>query len=367
MRSVSTRFLDAVRGGGELAVRASLDPITGPSVDLFVVSGDVTLDRTADQRGSGSLTVPAVDPATGLPISTSLSPFGAAPYGAELSLYRGFNYADNTSELVRLGVFRVDSAPRSIGENQVQLSLVDRSAQLNDEKLVAPVTFTGATLVEDAIESLITDVYPSAVVNLPGDSTTLGKRTVIDQDRWQAIKDFAASIGCEVYVDQDGEWVVQDVPDPTAGVSVWTINAGSDGVLVDGTITPTRQGVYNGVVVTGEPAEKHAPAYALVTDDDPASPTMWGGPFGRVPDFYTSETIRTDVQAQAAGEARLRDLLGVARAVDLSAVPNPALEPGDTVTVVYPDATTELHLIDSVQTTLAPDGAQSITTRATPL
>lgn len=366
MRSVSSRFLDAVRGGGELATRAVLTPITGPSVDLFIISGDVTQDRTADQRGSGNLVVPAVDPSTGVAISTNLSPFGAAPYGATIQLFRGFNYADHTTETVSLGIFRVDSAPRDIGENQVSLSLVDLSAQLNDEKLVAPVTFAGTSKIEDAIESLITDVYPAAVVNTPGGTATLGKRTVIDQDRWQAIKDWSAAIGCETFVDQLGHWQVQAVPDPTAGTAVWTIDAGADGVLVDGTITPTRQGVYNGVVVTGEPAEKHAPAYALVTDDDPTSPTLWGGAFGRVPDFYSSETIRTDAQAAAAGTARLRDLLGAARSVDLSAVPNPALEPGDTITVTYPDGTSELHLVDSVQTSLAPDGAQAITTRATP-
>lgn len=365
MRPVSDLFLASVRGGGRLRTRVTLTPVIGDPVDLFVIDGSITLDRTADRRGRGSLTISAVNPLTGEPVTTNQDAFGAAPYGATVQVWRGFEYVAGSIEVVSLGIYRLDSAPRQVLEQQVALDLVDLSAQIADERFVAPRTFTKTTLVEDAIEDLILDVFPSATVHKPGDTTTLGKRTVLEQDRWQACIDFATSIGCNIYPDADGDWQLVDVPDPTASLSVWSVDASPEGVMIDATINQTRQSVYNGVVVTGEPAEKHAPAYALVTDDDPSSPTKWGGPFGRVPDFYSSETIRDNTQAQAVGEARLRDLLGVARSVDLTAVPNPALEPGDQIETVFPDGTSETHLIDAVTIGLQPDGQQTLKTRAT--
>jgi hypothetical protein len=88
----------------------------------------------------------------------------------------------------------------------------------------------------------------------------------------------------------------------------------------------------------------------VARDDNPASPTDWNGPFGPVPGFYSSPLLLTEGMAQKAARTILNRSLGLHYNVDLSAVPNPALETGDPILVTFDDDTgAVIHLIDTLK------------------
>ncbi|MFD0384699.1 hypothetical protein ACFQ2B_27990 [Streptomyces stramineus] len=125
----------------------------------------------------------------------------------------------------------------------------------------------------------------------------------------------------------------------------------------------TADKVFNGVLAKGENSEASvAPVSALVVDNDPTSPTYWSGPFGHRPMFYSSATLTTTAACTAAATLKLRAAMAPNAAADISALPNPALEPGDVIRVLYPDGSKELHQVQSFTVPLDVGGDFTIAT-----
>jgi hypothetical protein len=171
-----------------------------------------------------------------------------------------------------------------------------------------------------------------------------------------------------MFWDYRGVLVIKDPPDATS--PVWEASAGRDGVLVTLQRSLGRDGVYNAVVATGEALDDTPPSYGVAYDLDPASPTYWNGPFGKVPRFYNSPLLTTDLQAATAAESLLAQSTGLPYAVDFSQIPNPALEPFDPVRVVYPvdrlstpHRKSETHILVRLGIPLTPNGVMAATTR----
>ena len=60
-----------------------------------------------------------------------------------------------------------------------------------------------------------------------------------------------------------------------------------------------RTGIYNGVLVTGQPSADEPPITALATFDEAGSPIRWGGPFGKVALLVDGSSVTTAEQAAA--------------------------------------------------------------------
>ena len=112
------------------------------------------------------------------------------------------------------------------------------------------------------------------------------------------------------------------------------------------------------------PADGTQPAYALAINDDPADPLRWGGPFGKVPRYYTSSFITTDAQAAGAAASILATYQGLPYSIDVSAVPNPAFEPADIIRVVSSDGMVEDHVIEGLTIGLTPADPLPLQTRS---
>ncbi len=361
MITMTDTFFEAIRGPHMLATLAIVTPPTGDPVIVDVNDGTVTIDRTADQRRRLDLTV--ADP--------SLYPEAPGDalnvYGSEVAIWRGVEYSTGATELAQLGVFRIQDVSRSVPDESVTLTGWDRSMQCVDFRFRVPRKF-GSLLATDLIVGLITEVYPSASFTITtADATTIPKHHV-DRDRWAEIQRVAQVIGCEVFADANGDWVIQDVPDPTTAVPVWQVDAGPGGVLVGTQDTVTRDGAPSVVIAIGETVSgNNAPIVSASPhgyDNDPTSPTYYLGAFGIVPRFYSSPHIRTQAQANRVADSQLADHKGVTRTISFDAVPNPALDAGDAITVTHPDGTSELHLIDALTIPLAPGGVMTGETRA---
>lgn len=363
MRPVSAGFLRALRGSHQARFEARLvtagqvgtDP-DGTQIDI--VAGDVTLDGTAAIRSTVDLTTDG-----------SLWPHTAAgllaPYGAyELWVRRGIVLGTGT-EWVSLGYHRLtgpdqDQAP----DGPIKVAAGDRMAGLIDGRVLSPVSFAATATLGDVVAQLVTEVYPTAVIEWDDatNADTLGRAMVCEEDRHAFLADLVTAAAKVWYWDHRGHLVIASPPSTTD--PVWTVDAGENGVLVELSRQLSREGVTNIVVATGEGADETPPVRGMAWDNDGRSPTYRYGPFGPVPKFFASPLLTTTAAAVAAARTELTKTLGLPYSVDFSTVPNPALEPYDPVLCEYDDAgPAETHIVQSVAIPLDPQGELKARTR----
>jgi hypothetical protein len=326
-----------------------------PPLTVPVEGGGITVDRTAKVRRTGSVQVP---------LSVDID-VRSLPFGSYVRLKRGIRYADGTKEVVTLGYLRVEAVGWQTHEDTASLELADRMQQVSDEPLLAPYSPAGLKPSAAAI-ALVTEVFGGGITyttTVDPASEPILVDTVYSGNRADAVADLAQAVGAEAYFDPDGNFRFDPLP-TLAAVAVWTIDAGAEGVMVSAGENLDRTAVFNGVLVTGQPAGDLPPVSALVVDDNPESRTYWGGPFGRVARLETSTAVQSQAQAEATATTLLNNQLGLGRQVSVASVPNPLLVAGDTVKLVFPDGREELHLILSHQVPLNVTDPSTIVSRS---
>lgn len=356
----SDRFDVVIRGSHQ--IRTVVDVLyAGAEVatDLPVISGSYEADRTKAVLASiSNLTV----------IAPHLAPqrTGAlTPFGYELRVRRGVVYADGTEELLPLGVFPIQTSSTDGAFLSSSIKAFDRSQLVIDARLEDDYAIAAGTNYADAIRLLILDGVPSATFNLPSTSFTTPALVVpVGSDRWAYAQQMATACGWELYADSEGRYAARVEPSVSSTTSVWTIDEGPTGVLMGVNVSLDRAPAYNKVVCSGENTALGAVFRGEAADLDPTSPSYYLGGFGRKPMFQASPFYTGDAQCSIAAQAMLDRVRGVARALSLTAVPNPALEAGDAITVRRSAlGIDEVHIIDSLTMGLAATDMMSLATR----
>lgn len=395
MQTTSAAFLEAIRGSHEMVAAAYIVtpgsagdlrgvgatlPTVGGSIlsALAVVSGDVTLDCTATIRGTAQVVVEA-----GWPSNTSTS--SIAPYGTEVVIFRGVRYGNETVEVVQLGIFRITSVEQNVPfAGQLTVQLQDRMGAIDESKFVAPVSYPlGAGWTWGSVLADLIDGASIVDPTITWDDTTLRDTAITaavvatGNDRVSTIDTMLIGLpngGKIAYFDALGHLLVKTQPSIATNAPVYTIDQGPNGVFVGGSRTLTRSGAINTVVVTNEQAGMTTtPFTGIASDTNPLSPT-YVVTFGTVPaaSAYLVPTVQSNADAASSAATILAAVIGVPYTVQLTAVPCPALEPFDVVTVQFPIdrtfsstavPTAELHIIDSVKIPLDVATALSINTR----
>ncbi|MFJ9633840.1 DUF5047 domain-containing protein [Streptomyces sp. NPDC101175] len=357
MYPVSDRFLARLAESHRVATRVQLFLTTGQVIDIPHTGGSVTVDRSQAIRRTCTVTVadPSLIPRTpGDQLAT---------YGARLQISRGIDYGDSTQpELIPLGTFRFDSVGGDVNQGPVTLQGNSLEVVVADDKFTSPYTATGTVVA--AITSLIRRSLPAADILSRITDIPIGSRAYdIQADPWAGCQEIAAAAGAEVFCNADGVFVIATLPDLSTAVPVWAIEAVEGGVYVSATRAMSTGKVFNGILASGEnTADNVAPVSYLATDNDPGSPTYWGGPFGRRPDFYSSSTLITTAACMNAARLKLAQATAPNASGDISSLPNPALEPGDVVRVTHEDQSRELHQIASFSVPLDTGGGFPIAT-----
>lgn len=355
MWPVSDRFLEALRGPHDAVAYADVYYAnTLVMAGLPVEDGSVSIDEGSDVRRTARVTVadPSLAPAD---IIDMLSPFGT-----EIRLRRGIAFPD-AEELVPLGVFRIDSAEQSTYDGGVDLELSDRTAYLQDARFLGPWSTPAGVRIVDEIATLVLDALPDVEIYDLTDSDDETVAAVWERDRWEAITTLATSVGAEVIFDPEGRAVIRPTPNDTSD-PVWTIDAGPNGVMLDVATGLSREGVYNAVVALGEATtENTSPIVgrAVVT----LGPLAYGGPFGKVPRFFTSSFLTSPTQATNAALRILVRSVGFARRVDPSSIVNPALDAGDAVLIAAPVGPAVTHIVRQLEIPLGVTGEMPVGTR----
>lgn len=356
MQAVSAKFLATLRSSHTIGLEAFIiPPGSEEEIPAPLVSGDVTADRTASVRRSGSIEIPISTEIEGVDDLRLLA------FGGYVRLRRGIRYGDGTKELAEVGYLRIASVTLDAIEGNASLELADRMSQIADEKFFAPFSASGMKGA-DAILLLHADVFPDVIAF---DTTDHDAQPILTDvtytDRAEAIADLAKTISAEAFYDASGSFCLFPVP-TLADPPVWTIDADEEGVLVTISESVDRTSTANGVAIVGQGDASSAPIFAFAPHDDPTSPLRWDGPFGKVLLLEESAGIQDAAQAAQVANDRLDAQLGLGRQLEFSFVPNPALEPGDVVDVVI-GGVTERHIIDSITFPLDADGTSSISSR----
>jgi hypothetical protein len=369
VRPVSAAFLAAVQASHTFVTKVDIlragQPVPG-GTGINVVDGSVTLERTAEVRGRCSLTIqdPALVPMRPTdPVSV---------YGNEIRVWRGVRLPAG-DELVSLGVFGIQSYTATDPGRQVRIDGLDRSQLVRDATLTDVYTVAAGSDYVTAILALISDGVPGLATRV--DPVTVYQTPLLVFDsldqggRWAAAQQMATDIGCELFFDGDGVLVLRSQPS-TAGTAGFTVSDGDGGALIAAEVSGSRSNIYNAVIATSSNSTAAPGIRGFAADDDPNSPTWYGtgsieGSFGRKPRRYSSPFIANQAQADSAAWAILQQSKGLSQGIRFTMAPNPALEPGDIVTVnraalgVNDDC-----IIDTVEIGLTADAAMTATVRS---
>lgn len=358
MWAVSDRWDAVWRAGGSVVTVAEVwragarQTLPDGSTSLQLTGGTVTVDESSKVRRTLTATVGNVD----------LDPVSAAdllsPFGTDVKVWSGITYADGTTELVPVGVFRITTPGRSGVLADLAVTGADYSKVLADARFLRPWVTPAGSLITDEVRRLALDAAPSLTfLNLSGSRARTAAVT-FDKDRWDAVTSLAQSIGCEPYFDPNGTLVVRPVPTVTT-TPVWACTSqAADANMVDVATGLSSDTVYNAVVATGATsgqAPVAAVAYQL------SGPLAWSATFKR-PRFYASPVLTTVQQCQSAAAAILTRSVAYSRTLSPQAVPNPALDVGDSITVTLPTGRTDVRVVTSIRLPLAP-GPMALTTR----
>lgn len=366
MRAVTTAFSDAILASHQLATRITVLKDDDAILDIdSAIDGSVTLDITAATRGRCDLTI--IDDGTlGLIPTTAADPL--APYGNEIKIERGIQYEDGSTELVSLGIYRIDSTTIEDGAGGLQIKIggTDRSSRIIDARFEEPYQVAAGTNYATAIENVIAAATPSITFDLT--ATTITTPSLIaneGDDRWKFAQDMAQSLGHILYFDGDGICVSRPIASLGASAPSVQLVEGESGLLLSASRAWGRTGTYNRVIATGENTGNGTPVRGVATDTNPLSATYYYGPFGKVPRFYASPLMTTDAQAADAAAGILARELGTTQQVGFGSIVNPAIEPNDIARITRARAgIDEDHIIDQITIPLSAEGTMSGRTRA---
>lgn len=323
-------------------------------VPIVPESARVTCDGGSQVRRTCSLTIGDPD----------LRPVywtdGLAPAGSELVITSGVRYPDGQTELIPVGVFRIDEPATAFGD-VVTVTGSDRTVVLIEDLFLGPSQSVTTNSIPQEIERLIKYSLPTAVVSdLTGDFTDCPKLTWEQGATiWSAIEELATSIGAEVAPDAAGVFVIRDQPRVT-NPAVWTAAVGESGIITGGSERMTRDGVFNCIIARNDPADGSAPIQQIVKDTAGASPTNWNGAFGHRPKVYSSKALNTVAKANTAAQMLLERSIAPARTVSANVIPNPAVDYGDVTSLVLPDGTSETHMVHGFTLPLGVDDTMSV-------
>jgi hypothetical protein len=279
------------------------------------------------------------------------------PFGSRIRIFRGVSYPDNTIELPLIADLDIVKATFARPAGTLTLELADPAGAVSADGLAGPRAYGGNT-VRDTIQALLADASYYGSKDLTDQTTTAaGVLTApdytVDGDRWDAIEQLADQAAAECFFTPARAPVLR--PEPTVKATAdATLYAGDGGVVTamssELVRAPNMVALYGGPdPVTGKQIR------GVAWDSNASSPSYALGPYGRVvlveqrPAPFANAAAATSAAASFLGRVQT----GV-RAVEIECVPNPALEPGDTVEIRFVNGAKERHLVRSLEIPLGP-------------
>lgn len=290
---------------------------------------------------------------------TALSAF--SPYQSVVHITAGTGYGDGTEETFPIFTGRVWDVSRSPG-GSVDFRADDLAADVVGARFEAPEKANTSNTILAEIRRLILGGLPQATF---GTDTVMDAGTPVltwDEDRGQALDDLAAAVGGRWYALGDGRFVVAPF-NYTLGTVQQTFIDGIQGLMSTATVSQTRDGSANSIVVVAERLDGSDPVRVIARDLAPSSPTMFGGRFGRVVQIIKMQTPLSVSEAQTLAATQLGAATALTEQWTSNVVPDYTIEPGDTVRLGYRGYSAD-QILDGVTYPLGTDSAMVLTSRS---
>lgn len=340
MRTTTERLARAVRGSHRRTTRVEVWRGGEQLVESLPVSeGSLDVNGENAVPGELTLTVPAGVDRVWDPIHP-LDPL--APYGQRLYVSTGVRYLDGTEEVVGLGWFQIRSTDPDYLAGGLSVVADSLEVVLEESKLLEPrAVVAGATYMGE-VEALVGHRLP-LVEDLPAGVTNRGVPAdrIWEGDRLAALGQLGGAWPARFRVDDQGVLRVLPAVDrlPADALEVrHELRTGERGVVASWSAPKSREELYNAVFARGE--EETADARQVngyAYDNDPGSPTYYGGPFGERPLEWSSPLLATKAQADAAARTLLARRLRRRRTITVDMVPDPSVELDDYALVDTPN------------------------------
>jgi hypothetical protein len=309
-----------------------------------ISSGDITVDRSQRARRSFSAEFP-VAAHQDLPLNVLTT---------RLQVWIGFDISAQMF-LVPGGVFRVDSIART-NRGGLKVSATSLESYVIDNLFTESRVWDKGSDALGAILQLITESIPDAEFDIDDEiqartSPLPYEITVQANDNpWDVIESLSFTLNADVYCAPDGKFRITKRKTLIDAVPVASISEGPDGVLVTLNVQVSRDKTYNAVLALGQSSDRDIPPVSyLARYTEETSPMRWGGPFGKKTLILEGDNqLTTKALCQAKAESELERAIAETRTLDFSAIPNPAIEPDDVISIDMLDGTKELHLITSM-------------------
>ncbi|WPM94343.1 hypothetical protein VG1_CDS0019 [Arthrobacter phage Cupello] len=223
------------------------------------------------------------------------------------------------------------------GGTLVPLTAEDRTVNLALDEFLVPEQPAGASpTVVSEIQRIVGDAVPLVFLGVTDEPVPLD--VTYEGPRIDAVMDLAGRVGASLRMGGNGELEVY-VKDPAP---VWAVAGGDDGALINIDRSQSvdvlanvgvARGEYKYVDGGGQEQTRPLTGVAQVT----SGPLAVGGPHGRIPREMESKLLDTQAKVDKAARSLITNYLAsLTLDLEVTSLPNPALQVGDTVTVTQP-------------------------------
>ncbi len=315
---------------------------------LPVISGVVT--ATLGTRGSRD--------ASFVTTRTAIDAIGLTPLTDTIVLSTG------VKDVLDITLFtgRVDTLDRS-DQGHVEVQLLSTAAEAIRDDFITPWAAT-STNVATEIAMILQAVDPAWGVDTSRATTIpITGQQVWETSRGQALDQLASGANLIWVPSRFGGFEVFDNPysigPSLADESVIMFQDGQGGALVRVDATTTRVGVFNAITVVQERTDNSEPLRWTAFDDNPSSPTRYGGPFGR-----QNKTIKNPASEdpQTLAGRLLRQSLALRQSATVKVPHVPILDPGD-VYILWHENVVTAQVVESTQYGLGASDGNVFTSR----
>jgi len=287
-----------------------------------------------------------------------------SPFTDTLRCYRGIEMADG-SKTYRWQTFGGRLTDTDLNEEgNCEFSAEDMAGDVISRGFTVPEQSTVNALVSDEVQRIISDALPDALFGTSDSYSIRVPALIWEHDRGQALDEMSTAVGSFWYPLANERFVLRHVPWTVAGDSVLTMRDGDGGTILTSSSRRDRRNVYNQITVTGERLDGTVPVYYTAADDNPASTTFIGGPFGIRNKQLSLNTPTTYEAARSAAFDYLRRTTSLTEAWSFSCVPDAALELGDVLDLEVKGRSVFKQVVDSIQMPMVVEGSMYVSCRA---
>jgi hypothetical protein len=209
------------------------------------------------------------------------------------------------------------------------MSLMDSASDCQNA-LHHPVAIEHNTPINMAIPKLLSPKHPTLQYEFGEVAFSTPALVVPEEgDAWAAAQKLAESAGMKLYINRLDVCTMRPIVTSADRIPSWHFIEGENSDFMQ----PVRkvQKPPNVVRVVGTNSSAGSGIFGEAADIDPKSPTYRYGLYGERVRTVKSERVTSSEQATAMAKGVLARMLGSTEEVSISAIPNPALDVGDTV------------------------------------